>query len=167
MSHVVSAIARRFAGLVGSVLVAGIIALALAGIPFTICRLCCPPGNADTLKAAKSVICAGAAHETLEACVGAEGVVGGAGITVTMSVTVDMGAETVIVIGGSIKTYVVVVVSVAVSVSVGGMTKDASGSDIDSVEVGSMTEKINPSIVVARESIKEASAIGADCVGVA
>lgn len=105
---------------------------------------------------------------TLEACVSADDVVGGAGITVTTSVTVDVGAETVIVVGDPVIKYVTVSVAVSVVV-VGGVVTMAEvvlGGDIESVSGGSITEEITPFIVVTRESTKEPSTIEADCEGV-
>ena len=77
------------------------------------CRLRCPPGKADTLKELKSVICAGAAHVWELDADREDGVSGG--LTVTNSVTVDAGDETVTVIGASVRIYVAVTTSVAVS----------------------------------------------------
>lgn len=84
--------------------VVGVVALAPAGIPFTICMLSWPYANSDTLKGDRSVICGGAVQ-----AVGAE--VGG---TVVISVAVEGTSETVTVTGGGITVAVIVTKSVVV-----------------------------------------------------
>jgi hypothetical protein len=153
LSQLVNAAAMRSARLVGRASLAREVALAAAGMPSTICRLRWPPGNADTLKALKSVICAGAAHVV---CGGDVGWGDGDGITVIISVTVVGGTERVTVTGASVTIYVAVITSVIVSLRTGGKgaaiptgEDDASTEDIEvGVIMGGSMEKRIPSIVV-------------------
>ena len=69
------------------------IALASIGIPLTKAKLCCPDGKAETLKAFRSVIWAGAAHVVSELDV-ATGVGGGIEST-TVPAEIDGDTDTV------------------------------------------------------------------------
>lgn len=102
MSQVVNDLERASAGFVDRAFSAGAVALASAGMPSTMSRLCFPPGNAAILNALKSVIWAGADH-ALDVGEGGgfdEEGEGGGPVTVIICVIVDAGAETLIVTGG-------------------------------------------------------------------
>jgi hypothetical protein len=93
---------------VGSEVAATVDALASAGIPMTISRLCCPPANVRAPNALRSVkVCGADQTETG----GVVAVVGGAlsdeGETVTISVTVEGTAVTLRVVRRAVTVVVV------------------------------------------------------------
>jgi hypothetical protein len=104
----------------GSEAIATVVALALAGMLSTIARFSRPPWNAETLKAVRSVICAGAVQTVFE-LVGERPPVGDEeGKTVTMAVIVEGATEMVTVLGAAVTVVTSVIISRFVRVELSG-----------------------------------------------
>ena len=97
---------------VASARIAGVVALASAGIPSTIATLSTPYANSETLKLARFVICGGAVH----AVGGPVGVGTRVGGLVTMLVIVAGIAVSVTITGGGTTVSTIVTTSVVVLV---------------------------------------------------
>lgn len=169
MSHAVKAVAKRSAEPVYCAVKAVVLALALAGMPLTTWRFRWPPGNADMLNAAKSVICGGAAHTEEEACAGVTAVGVGARVMVMVSITVETGAKTVIVICASVIKSVIVIASVviAVAAAVVMVETDESVTAVEEAGVGNelTTAESIAATGVVKELFEDPKGAGADGTG--
>lgn len=96
------------------------VALALAGMPLTIARFSWLPWKAETLKAERSVICAGAAQTVLEVVREGAAVTEEEGRTVTAAVAVEGIAEIVVVLSASVTVIMSVIIWTVFSVKISG-----------------------------------------------